>query len=299
MLHSNIITNKLPIYELGQSPTRELCEITQNLNATGLETLYNDVAGVDKTWITSEYSKYSDGSSKYLAGGDSFEFMVDPNPNYISIAAGFPFANDGGFVLQSAKISNRVEYYVPAIDSGCEANLQTCWSVPGKQADFQGFATRSDCANYSGSDTNNNDIGGENFVSIHRGMIDIDGKDEWEQLALLECEDTSIDHQDNYAFAKYFRTVGYKDKFLLCATVDSNGVCNLRTNSDSLHVINVFDDFAGSDSMLIRAARDAADFGVFCDHIEDVSKDLESAFKVLEPNLFDFRNPIARVSIEC
>jgi len=302
MLHQEYVTNLFPLYEFGRSPTEEMCDLTQNLNANGLQAFYNGRPGVDRAWVTSDYFDFddSDVATKYLDGGATFKFLIRPKSDYITLAAGFPFANDGGIVLQAAPIFNGAEYYLPAVDAGCEANLQTCWSVPATQEDFQKLAPRAECAGDDISDTNNNDISGENFVSIHRGIQDLDSKDEMKQLALLECDDADgVGKDDDQRFAKYFRTEGYDDDLLLCATVGSNGLCGLRKDDDFLDFVNTNDDVAGDDDVLIRIARDSDDFDDFCDRITDINKDLESAFKVLEPVIFDFRNPIARVSIEC
>ena len=302
MLHEQYVTNYFPLYEFGQSPTQEMCDLTQNLNANGLQAFYNGRPGVQRAWVTSDFFEFDDNleTSKYLDGGATFKFLIRPNSDYLTIAAGFPFANDGGIVLQAAPIFNGAEYYLPAVDSGCEANLQTCWSVPASQEDFQSLAPRAECADDDISDTNNNDISGENFVSIHRGMQDIDGKDEIETLSLLECEDAIfVGEDDDQRFAKYFRTEGYDDDLLLCAIVGSNGLCGLRSDDDFLDFIKKNDDVVGEDDVLVRIARNSDDFDDFCDRISDINKDLESAFKILEPIIFDFRNPIARVSIEC
>lgn len=304
MLHDQYVTKSFPLYEFGQSASSEMCDLTQNLNGNGLQAFYNGRPGVQRAWVTTEFFDFSDGSldstSKYLDGGATFKFMIRPQVDYLSIAAGFPFANDGGIVLQAAPIFNGAEYYLPAVDSGCEANLQTCWSVPATQEDFQNLAPRAQCASDDISDTNNNDVAGENFVSIHRGMQDLDSKDDVEQLSLLECEDAAgVGEDDDQRFAKYFRTEGYDDDFLLCATVGSNGLCGLRSDDDFLKFVKTNDDTVGNDDVLVRIARDSDDFEDFCDRITEINKDLESAFKVLEPIIFDFRNPIARVSIEC
>jgi hypothetical protein len=131
-------------------------------------------------------------------------------------------------------------------------------------------------------------------------MQDLDSKDDFQQLSLLECEDAeSVGNDDNQRFAKYFRTEGYDDDLLLCATVGSNGLCGLRVDDDFLQFVKSNDDVASDTDVLIRLARDSDDFDDFCDTISDINNNLESAFKVLEPIIFDFRNPIARVSIEC
>ena len=137
-------------------------------------------------------------------------------------------------------------------------------------------------------------------MSIHRGMQDLDSKDEVQQLALLECDDAeAVGEDDDQRFSKYFRIEGYDDDMLLCATVGSNGLCGLRSDDDFLDFIKTNDDVVGDDDVLVRIARDSDDFDDFCDRISDINDDLENAFKVLEPVIFDFRNPIARVSIEC
>lgn len=303
MLHDEYVTNYFPLYEFGRSPTQEMCDLTQNLNGNGLQSFYNGRPGVQRAWVTTEFfnlSALDEPSSKYLDGGATFKFLIRPTVDYLSLAAGFPFANDGGIVLQAAPIFNGAEYYLPAVDSGCEANLQTCWSVPANREDFQNLAPRAQCAGDDISDTNNNEVAGENFVSIHRGMQDLDSKDDFQQLSLLECEDAeSVGNDDNQRFAKYFRTEGYDDDLLLCATVGSNGLCGLRVDDDFLQFVKSNDDVASDTDVLIRLARDSDDFDDFCDTISDINNNLESAFKVLEPIIFDFRNPIARVSIEC
>ena len=303
MLHDQEVTNDSPIYEFGQSPTEQLCNLTQNLDARGLQTLYSNKPGVNSVAVTSNFSDIQgapNADSKYLRGGATFTFSVPLDSEYISIAAGLPFTNDGGFVLQAAPVVDGGEHYLPAIDSGCEANLQTCWSVPASQEDFQILSPRAQCADDDVSDANDNDVSGENFVSIHRGLQDLDSKDEVETLSLLVCDDIEgISGDDNQRFAKYFRTEGYDDDLLLCAVVGSNGLCGLRVDDDFRDFIKSNDDVVGNDDVLIRIARDSDDFEDFCDRISDINKDLESAFKVLEPIIFDFRNPIARVSIEC
>jgi hypothetical protein len=301
MLHEEYVTNNFPLYEFGRSPTQEMCDLTQSLNANGLQAFYNGRPGVDRSWVTTDYFNFNtDVESKYLDGGSSFKFLIRPNSNYLSLAAGFPFANDGGIVLQAAPIFNGAEYYLPAVDSGCEANLQTCWSVPANREDFQYYAPRAMCAGDSLSDTNSNEFAGENFVSIHRGIQDLDDKSDIDDLILLECQDAPfVGVNDDQRFAKYFRTEGYDDDFLLCATVGSNGLCGLRDDDDFLAFVKSNDDVVDARDPLIFIARQSVDFPDFCDIIKNINSDLNSAFKVLEPVIFDFRNPIARVSIDC
>ncbi|KAL3781021.1 LOW QUALITY PROTEIN: hypothetical protein HJC23_007917 [Cyclotella cryptica] len=303
MLHEKYVTQHFPIYEFGQNPSKEMCDLTQDLNANGLQAFYNGRPGVDRAWVTSNFFNFDDSqlaTTQFLDGGATFRFLVRPMSGYISLAAGFPFANDGGIVLQGAAIFNGAEYYLPAIDSGCEANLQTCWSVPATQADFQELAPRAECAGESLSDTNDNTFGGENFVSIHRGMQYLSDKSDIQELTLLECSDISIiNDDDNTRFAKYFRVEGYDDDLLLCASVGAAGLCSFRVDDDFLAFVKSNDDVAGDDDVLIRIARNSNDFNDFCNRIEDINKNLNSAFRVLEPIIFDFRNPIARVSIDC
>ncbi|KAL7522210.1 hypothetical protein ACHAWX_006918 [Stephanocyclus meneghinianus] len=303
MLHEHYVTYNFPIYEFGQNPTTEMCSLTQDLDANGLQAFYNGRPGVSRAWVTSNYFNFDDSelsTSQYLDGGATFRFFIRPLSGYISLAAGFPFANDGGVVLQGAPIFNGAEYFLPAIDSGCEANLQTCWSVAATQEDFQELAPRAECADETLSNTNDNNFAGENFVSIHRGMQDLGDKADIEQLTLLECSDISIiNEDDNTRFAKYFRVEGYDDDLLLCASIGAAGLCRFRVDDDFLAFVKSNDDVAGDDDVLIRIARNSDDFNDFCDRIKDVNDNLNSAFKVLEPIIFDFRNPIARVSIEC
>jgi hypothetical protein len=303
MLHDEYVTNYFPLYEFGKSPTQEMCDLTQNLNGNGLQSFYNGRPGVQRAWVTTDFFDFNgldEPASKYLDGGATFKFLIRPSVDYLSIAAGFPFANDGGIVLQAAPIFNGAEYYLPAVDSGCEANLQTCWSVPANREDFENLAPRAQCADDDVSDINNNDIAGENFVSIHRGMQDLDTKDDFQVLSLLECDEAeNVGNDDNQRFAKYFRTEGYDDDLLLCATVGSNGLCGLRVDDDFLDFVKSNDDVAEDGDVLISLAKESDDFDDFCDRISDINDDLESAFKVLEPVIFDFRNPIARVSVEC
>jgi hypothetical protein len=298
MLHDKAVTNMFPIYEFGKNPTEEMCDLTQNLNANGLQAFYRNRPGVDKAWITSSYwtgAQNDNYDAPYLNGGDRFEFMIRPGADWLSIAAGFPFANDGGIVLQAAPIYDGAEYYLPAIDSGCEANLQTCWSVPAMKKEFP---PQSACFDENLSDENDNSFGGENFVSIHRGMQDLE-KGELDVLTLLACEDVELNNaDDDTRFALYFLEEGYDDDWLLCKEVAGNN-CNLRGDDDFLDYIDRNDDVVGDDDVLIRIARNSADFDDFCDRIDEINDGLESAFTTLEPVIFDFRNPIARVEIDC
>lgn len=237
----------------GKNPTDEMCDLTRDLNANGLQAFYAGRPGVDRAWITSNYFNVGGGavsSSNYLDGGAEFKFYIRPTSDYISLAAGFPFANDGGIVLQAAPIFDGAEYYLPAIDSGCEANLQACWSVPANQDDFLTLAPRSECANDNVSNENDNSFAGENFVSIHRGIQDFDDRNDYDQLTFLECNEVYYKH-----LAGYFWTEGFDDDLLLCQSVGASGNCQWRDDDDFLRFIKSNNDLVGDDDILVRVAQ--------------------------------------------
>jgi len=293
MIHSKQVTNRRPIYTFGNRTNSALGELAQDLDTNGMMSRYEHFPGVRDARVIGDFGT----ERKFLKGGAKKEFTIKPSGNYnrISIAAGFPFANDGAIVLQSGLIYDGAEYFLPALDVGVEANLQTCWSVPAEQEDFP---PNSECSDEELSDENDNSFAGENYVSIHRGIQDLDAKDDLDGLVLLECKDAGLDNaNDDTRFALYFIEEGYDDDFLLCRAVAGSN-CDLRGDDDFLAFLDSNDDF-GSDDVLINIAKNSEDFNDFCDRVEDVNKDLEKLFKTLEAAIFDFRNPIAQVEIAC
>ena len=293
MVHAKQVTKRRPIYTFGNRTDSSLAELAQDLDTNGMMNRYEHFPGVRDARVIGNFGE----KRKYLNGGARKEFRIKPSSNFnrISIAAGFPFANDAAIVLQGELIYDGADYYLPALDVGAEANLQTCWSVAAEQEDFP---SNSECNDEKMSDENDNSFGGENFVHIHRGMQDLDGKGDLDTITLLECDEADLDKSDDDTrFALYFLEEGYDDDWLLCKTVAGDN-CGLRGDDDFLEYIADADDF-GSDDVLINIARNSDDFDDFCKRIEDINKDLESLFKVLEPVIFDFRNPIAHVEIDC
>ncbi len=293
MVHSKQVTNRRPIYTFGNRTNSALGELAQDLDTNGMMSRYENFPGVRDARVIGDFGT----ERKFLTGGARKEFTIKPSGNYnrISIAAGFPFANDGAIVLQSGLIYDGAEYFLPALDVGVEANLQTCWSVPAEQEDFP---PNSACSDEELSDENDNSFAGENFVGIHRGMQDLDAKGDLDGLVLLECKDAGLDNaNDDTRFALYFIEEGYDDDFLLCRAVAGSN-CDLRGDDDFLAFLDSNDDF-GSDDVLINIAKSSDDFDDFCDRVSDINSDLEKLFTTLEAAIFDFRNPIAQVEIEC
>ena len=246
------------------------------------------------------FDTFTPGSfeSRFLRGGSRAKFKVRTSGygHRLSIAVGLPFTNDGAVVLEGARIYDGAEYRIAPIDVGVEGNIQTCWSVAAKEDDFN---IKSECSGDKLSDENDNSIPGEGFVSMHRGMHDLDSNNELKDL-LFYWECSEINDLDMAAhsrrFAEYFYEVGYDDDFLLCRNLGGSG-CDPRDDQDFLDFLSGADDYYSDDLLDLAAA--SIDFEDFCDRVEEENKDVEDAFKVLEPWLFDWRNEVMHVKIEC
>ena len=294
------VTDHEPIYEFGEYANEALQELAENANADEMENRYEKRHGVEQVKVFSDFD-FGKYDKKFLEGGSKATFKVRTSGygHYLSIAVGLPFTNDGAVVLEGVPIYDGAEYYVPPIDAGTEANIQTCWSVAAKQDDFP---PRSVCYKEANANDNFNDIGGEGFVSMHRGIQDLDSNNELQDLLqFIECNELDIIN-DDYQFAQYFWEVGFDDYILFCDNpVDAFfdwDRCDLYDDTDFLNNLDDLPDFYDK-SLLIIIARESADFDDFCDRIQDANKDLEDGFKTLEPFFFDWRNEIMKVEIDC
>ena len=213
------VTWQRPIFIFGDKSSPELAELSTNAHASDLERRYEGRKGVQEARVFDNF----DQDEKFLKGGSKVSFRIDTGGygDRLTIAAGLPFTNDGAWVLEHGHIYDGAEYFVDAIDTGSEGNIQTCWSVAAKQDDFPPL---SNCADDNDSDDNDNRIPGENFVHHHRGMHDFDSKDDLEQLLIFEeCDDLialdDCDDDGGPCLATYFFEVGFTDEDLLCKGV--------------------------------------------------------------------------------
>ncbi|KAL3780853.1 hypothetical protein ACHAW5_002786 [Stephanodiscus triporus] len=291
MTAAHEVTEWLPIYRVGNHSSNALASLAQDADASEMQDRYMHRRGVEQVKIFSDFD-YLDDEQKYLQGGATAKFKISTSGDgeRLSIAVGLPFTNDGVVVLQGAHIFDGAEYLVPPLDAGVEANIQTCWSVAAEQEDFP---WQSECANDDTSDENFNDLPGEGFVHIHRGMHDLDNADDLEDLLLFpECEDILSDSEldGTERFARYFYEEGFDDDFLLCAdeSTGSSLCSDPRDDEDFLQTLEDYRyDYAGSRYFLL--ARQSDDFDDFCDKITEANDDLKDLFSTLEPWLFDWQ----------
>ena len=132
---------------------------------------------------------------------------------------------------------------------------------------------------------------GENFVSMHRGLADLDDKGELEDLLLFPtCESFELDDSnDNDQFGQYFSRIGGYDNDHLFGNYDKA----------FLKIIADADDLDGTDDRYMEQALGSTDFDDFCENLIYVNREVKDAFKVLESHIFDWRQYIARVEIPC
>lgn len=303
MTAAKSVTDRRPIYIFGNRTNEGLQELAQDAKSVELENRYLSRWGVEQVKTFRDF-RNKDETERFLRGGARAKFKVRTSGfgHRLSIAVGLPFTNDGAVVLQGARIYDGAEYWVPAIDVGAEGNIQTCWSVAAEQDDFP---KRSECAGDDISDKNYNDIPGEGFVSMHRGIHDFDEKKEFEDLLLFyTCEELDLEDcgkssggssSKSQCFSDYFWEAGFDDDELHCS--NSNGFgCDEYDDQAFLDNLEDMDDF----NYYIRdVALDSDDFQDFCDNIDDANKKIEDSFKTLEAHLFDWRNEMMHVKIEC
>eukprot|EP00571_Detonula_confervacea_P017494 CAMPEP_0172303856 /NCGR_PEP_ID=MMETSP1058-20130122/5367_1 /TAXON_ID=83371 /ORGANISM="Detonula confervacea, Strain CCMP 353" /LENGTH=652 /DNA_ID=CAMNT_0013014887 /DNA_START=96 /DNA_END=2054 /DNA_ORIENTATION=+ len=284
-----------PIYVFGERANNALARLAQDADTIEMENRYLNRYGVEqvKTFRSFTTGSFTD---TFLSGGSRAKIKVRTSGlgHRLSIAAGLPFTNDGAVVIQGEPIYDGAEYLVPAIDAGVEGNIQTCWSVAAMQNDFP-FA--SECADETKSDLNDNDVPGESFVHMHRGMNDLDNQNDLKDILFFPtCKDLDLDNNNNNdRFVEYFYQVGFDDDLLLCRNFGAN--CDPRDDQDFLDYLDSQDDL--TDDRYVELAMDSADFDDFCDMIDNANKDIDDLFTVLEPWLFDWRNEMMHVEIEC
>lgn len=302
MTHTKEATWRRPIFIFGNRTNEALAELAQDADASEMMRRYENRYGVEQTKVFRDF-RNGIRDEDYLRGGARARLRVrtSGDGHRLSLAAGLPFTNDGAIVLEGAHIYDGAEYWLPVIDVGAEGNIQTCWSVAAKQEDFP---PQSECADDEDSDINNNDVPGENFVSLHRGMHDFDDKKDLQDLLFFpECSDYDLDKSDDKdRFATYFYESGYDDEWLLCknpVTGGNSAECNLREDDDFLKYIDRSPIHDGEDDRFVALAADSDDFDDFCDNVKKANDDIEDALKQLEPWLFDWRGHVAHVEISC
>ena len=296
------VTDVNPIYTLGKRANNALADMALKADPTEVLRRYTDRRGVEQAKIYSDFTS-GDNQEKYLGGGRSATFTIDTtgHGDRLSLAAGMPFTNDGFVALEGVPIVDGATYRLHPLDAGVEGNIQTCWSVPALEADFP---PQAECSDDDLSDNNNNDIPGENFVSMHRGMQVIDEKGDLERLLNFpECEALDLDSKDDASdktrFAQYFYEIGYNDESLLCGRTVALPGCAYADDADFLAFLDKSTEYDGEDDRAVALALKSENFGDFCDEIEEANKDIEDALKTLEPVLFDWRNDVAHVEIDC
>lgn len=285
---------KDPLFKYGSPASPELAALAQDLDTSELVQFYDNKNGVDKVHTIDDFGS----ERKYLNGGGTVQTTIYMNDDYnrLTIAAGFPFANDGVVALDGGIISDGAEFILTAIDAGVEANLQTCWSVPAEKDDFppnSACGSRNQVTDKVGG-LNDNSVSGEGFVHTHRGIQDLDGSSDLDDLLLLECGD--FEETIKSKFAEYFIESNYDDEMLLCKAVTGLGDCAFRTDDDFIEYVKENDDLTDE---IFKLVRNSDNYKDFCDKVEDVNKGVSSIFVTLEPTLFDFRNPMAKVEVSC
>lgn len=289
------VTDLLPIYVFGNRTNVALADLAQNADATMMENRYLNRRGVEQVKTFRDFDT-GEWKEPFLKGGTRARFKIRTSGlgHRLSVAVGLPFTNDGAVVLEGERIYDGAEYWIPAIDVGIEGNIQTCWSVAAMQDDFP---IRSQCFDDKDADLNDNQVPGEGFVSMHRGIQDLDSKSDLEDLLLFKtCKELDLDNASGTTrFAEYFYEIGYNDDALLCRNPGSN--CDPRDDQDFLDFLDTADDQYMD--RYTELALDSADFNEFCDNIDDVNKAIQDAFTVLEPWLFDWRNDMMHVEIDC
>ncbi len=288
------VTEYMPLYVFGNRTNLALASLSQDADASEMQNRYMNRKGVEMVKIFDEFEQAGE-DEKFLRGGAMASFKVHTSGygERLTIAVGLPFTNDGAVILQGAHIYDGAEYFVPPIDSGAEANIQTCWSVAAKREDFP---PRSVCADSDNTSENANDIPGENYVSMHRGLHDIDNESDLQDLLqLVECDEQIIDENSNQRFSTYFYELGYDDDFLLCS--NAFGTCDPRDDQDFINTLQDLDDLSGD--RYVELARESKDFDDFCANITAVNEEINDLFKTLEPWIFDWRNEIMHVKVSC
>ena len=301
MTATSEVTYRKPTYVFGNRTNSALAELAQNATADGMVSRYEDYPGVEDVDVFRDFFG-GKSNAKYLRGGSRTVFKVrtSGDGDRLTIAAGMPFTNDGAVVLEGARMYDGAEYSLPAIDVGAEGNIQTCWSVAAMKDDFP---FNAECSDTSLSNMNDNDIPGENFVSMHRGIHDFDSQEELNDLLTYPtCEDYNLNPSaSNQAdgYAQYFWETGYDDDLLLCQDGNNGGNCNYREDTEFLDFIGKSPIFNGEDDRIIDLAKTSSDFDAFCKLIQVANDLTREAFKTLESHIFDWRNDIAHVEIDC
>lgn len=294
------VTDKKPIYRFGEYANEGLHTLAEEADASDMEKRYKGRHGVEQVKVFSDFDFGSLHKPRFLKGGTHATFKVRTSGfgKYLSIAVGLPFTNDGAVVLEGGAVYDGAEYYIPAIDAGTEANIQTCWSV---EAEKDEFPPRSQCARENDSDNNFNNFEGEGFVSMHRGMQEL-SQNELNNLLFVECNDIDdIDYWGtNYRFVYYFYEVGFRDPVILCEnpTSELDYDCDPLNDSDFLHRLDNLPVF-WDESLLIVAARQSNDFEEFCQKVRNLNNEIKNNYQPIEPYLFDWRNEIMKVEIDC
>eukprot|EP00578_Thalassiosira_sp_NH16_P021421 CAMPEP_0181103906 /NCGR_PEP_ID=MMETSP1071-20121207/15133_1 /TAXON_ID=35127 /ORGANISM="Thalassiosira sp., Strain NH16" /LENGTH=692 /DNA_ID=CAMNT_0023187047 /DNA_START=49 /DNA_END=2127 /DNA_ORIENTATION=- len=298
MTHEYGVTKRFPIYEFGQPAKQRLATLAQDADASDIEDFYQGRFGVEMTKIFRDFDSKSGYETDFLRGGQTVDIKVATGGygHRLSLAVGLPFTNDGAVVLQNEEIYDGAEHYLPAIDAGVEGNIETCWSVA---ANRMNFPPTSVCYDEDFSDDNDNNVPGESFVGMHRGIQDLDSKNDLEDLLFLPtCEDFDLDDStDTDRFSEYFYLAGFDDDLLLCSNAFGSR-CNPRDDEEFLDFLKDADDYT-DDDRYVEVAKSSTDFEDFCDNIKDENKAINDAFKTLEPWLFDWRNEMMKVEISC
>ena len=301
MTAEHAVTELMPIYHFGNLSNNALASLAEDADTSEMQARYIYRKGVEQVKIFSDFETIGE-EEKYLQGGRTAEFKVSTSGygHRLSIAVGLPFTNDGAVVLQGAHIYDGAEYLVAPIDAGVEANIQTCWSVAATEEDFP---WQSICSGDDLSDENFNDLPGEGYVQMHRGIHDLDGDGVLKDLLIPECleilSDDEIDSTQRFAY--YFYETGWDDPSLLCSNEPAQNAINCALRDDEgflTHLENYYDDYV-DDNLYVDLALQSEDFDEFCDLIEDTNKEIEDAFNTLEPWLFDWRNEIMQVKVHC
>jgi len=290
MVHSDKLD--YPIFEMGKPATKftssssEDSEERRAVN-NGLVTLAQE----GRTQEMEDFYEEQDGvyDANDLRGpikaGKSLTFQIEYTDTYneLSFATSLLFSNDGFVGVDSAKIASQTAF-IPALDAGIENNLQTCWSVKAQSEDYP---INAKCNNKDKTDSNDNenDIPGEGFVHVHSGISQIDAESDIEDVfEIYKCKKNGADD-----FTEYFFETGVDDDFLL----------SINDDQTFIRIANLND----YDDEFLELAADSDDFDDFCKNVDDFLDDIfdinDGDFATLEPELFDWRNPIMLLSLSC
>lgn len=273
MTHSNKLYPRL--FEYGEAAFDDLAALAQDGDTDLLVWYYDGKYGDDYVyWVSEERGP--------IRPGESISFGIDASGSYdrLTLATSFIFSNDGFVAINGEEIYDGREFWLWGIDAGVEANTQLCWTV---QASENQFPVQAECAKDNLSDVNDNSIiDSANYVHVHSGIHDLNGKNDVNDFLAFTCDDLYAN-----SFSDYFSAIGFDDDVLL----DNNN------DQDFLEYLSKNDDLQRYP--VVELALSSRNFDDFCDELKSIANFGQKSFKIIEPYLFDFRTPMMYVELEC